>query len=59
MYVNLCKLWIQVEWVEQQKVKIRVKRDFFKDPEWPQQWYLVGLLFYLKNSFKNHKRAIH
>ncbi|OWK01268.1 hypothetical protein Celaphus_00018380 [Cervus elaphus hippelaphus] len=43
----------QVEWIQQQVVKKRTKRDYdfsrtqstyFNDPKWPSMWYMGGLL---------------
>ena len=48
MYKCIAKIlissgFLQVEWVEQQIVKRRVKRGaLFPDPLWKDQWYLVG-----------------
>ena len=40
-------MFFQVEWVEQQVIKKRVKRDTYNDPKWPKMWYLVSNgLFY-------------
>lgn len=42
----------QVEWIQQQVVKRRIKRDYkpggtqsayFNDPKWPSMWYMVRL----------------
>ena len=33
----------QVNWLQQQVAKRRVKRDIeFNDPQWPKEWYLVS-----------------
>lgn len=41
----------QVEWIQQQVVKRRIKRDYkpggtqstyFNDPKWPSMWYMVS-----------------
>lgn len=44
-------LCLQVDWLQQQEVKRRVKRQVrgephalpFNDPVWPNMWYLVGV----------------
>lgn len=44
-------LCLQVDWLQQQEVKRRVKRQVrgephalpFNDPVWPNMWYLVGI----------------
>lgn len=42
LYVS--PIYFQVHWFEQQYVKVRRKRDLtFNDPEYKQQWYLVGI----------------
>lgn len=42
----------QVEWIQQQVVKRRIKRDYkpggtqstyFNDPKWPSMWYMVSI----------------
>lgn len=45
------RLCLQVDWLQQQEVKRRVKRQVrgephalpFNDPVWPNMWYLVGI----------------
>lgn len=45
------QLCLQVDWLQQQEVKRRVKRHVrrephalpFNDPVWPNMWYLVGV----------------
>jgi subtilisin family serine protease len=59
--VNELKRDPLVDWVEQQEVKKRVKRNtmfyhpskstlssIFNDPEWDKQWYMVSLIISLK-----------
>ena len=55
-FINELKHDSLVDWVEQQQVKKRVKRDImfyrpvessllskFNDPEWDKQWYMVNV----------------
>lgn len=48
---SICSPGWQVEWIQQQVVKRRIKRDYkpggtqstyFNDPKWPSMWYMVS-----------------
>lgn len=49
--LSICFSGWQVEWIQQQVVKRRIKRDYkpggtqstyFNDPKWPSMWYMVS-----------------
>jgi len=49
--LSICFPGWQVEWIQQQVVKSRIKRDYkpggtqstyFNDPKWPSMWYMVS-----------------
>lgn len=53
VYQNSLALFSQVDWIQQQIVKSRVKRYarsdpnfiYFNDPKWSNMWYIVSTLF--------------
>ncbi|ESO12333.1 hypothetical protein HELRODRAFT_105284 [Helobdella robusta] len=53
---NLFKQNPKVIWLEQQKVKIRMKRDFFVDPLWPNMWYMNEKVHPSMNIMDAYKR---